>query len=69
MNSTLAYCAASETADMWAWPTKFSITTSAELTAALNRFCSTMGMASFAILPYSPVGSPLIWRMIFTFPK
>ena len=46
MNSTLAYCAASDTAEMWAGPTKFSITTSAEFTAALSRFCSTMGAVS-----------------------
>ena len=40
---------ARETAEMCAWPTKFSITTSAELTAALSRFCSTIGTVSLAI--------------------
>ena len=51
MNSTWAYWLARLTAEMADWPTKFSITTSAELTRELNRFCSTMGMTSFAIWP------------------
>ena len=50
MNSTLAYCPARDTAEMWAWPTKLSITTSALVTAALSRFCSAMGMVSRAMV-------------------
>jgi hypothetical protein len=44
-----AYCEARDTAEIEDWPTKFSMTTSAELTAALKRFCRTMGMTSFPI--------------------
>ena len=36
MKSTLAYCPASETAEIWACPTKLSMMTSAEVTAALS---------------------------------
>ena len=52
MNSTLAYCPASDTAEICACPTKLSMMTSAEVTAALSRFCRTMGQVSLAMRPY-----------------
>ena len=45
MNRMFAYWLASETAEMASWLTALSMTTSAELTAALSRFCTTTGSA------------------------
>ena len=53
MNSTVAYWVASDTAEICSCPTKFSITTSAEVTKALSRFCRIIGPVSFMIRPYT----------------
>ena len=44
MNRMLAYCVASETAEIASCPTKLSMITSAEFTAALSKFWMTTGM-------------------------
>ena len=67
INRTLAYWAARETADICACPTKFSITTSAELTAALSRFCRMIGPVSFMICLHTGRSSRVI-RILLIIP-